>query len=389
MKRICVVFGTRPEVIKLAPVIAKLKKHPTFKVLTCALLQHSRMLREQLGTFGITPSHVFPMPFGDRGVMGRGNPLRRAWALLLVGWGFLSFVRMLRRERPDLLVVQGDTSTVLIASFIAFSMRVPVAHVEAGLRSGNKYAPFPEEINRQLVARLAELHFAPTPLARANLLREGIADSAIAVTGNTELDALRMITKERAVNDAKWEALFRDSYGIPFDADRKLVVVTAHRRESFGAGMERIAEAIARIAESRTDATIVFPLHLNRNVRGVMERKLKDIPNVFLIEPLAYEPFVFLLRRSYIILTDSGGIQEAVSMLGKPLVVLREVTERPEGVSAGNAVVVGTDADKIFSETERLFRDAAHYRAMAKTHDAYGDGHAAERIAGRIAAYLR
>jgi UDP-N-acetylglucosamine 2-epimerase (non-hydrolysing) len=388
VKRLLFVFGTRPEAIKLAPVIKEAQKNPAFDVRVCVFRQHRRMLEEQLRTFEIKPDYDLPMPFGDRGLMHKKNPLRRIWSLFGVGWGALRFFFILKRERPDMLVVQGDTSTVFLASFIAFHFKIAIAHVEAGLRTYNKYSPFPEEMNRRLMNPLADLHFAPTEQAKQNLLSERVNPEKIIVTGNTVLDALRLIIeKQDKEGGDKWEKFLEGRYGIRL-AGRKLLLVTAHRRESFGEGLRHIARALAAVAKARPEAILIYPVHLNPNVKSAILAEIKDAPNLILAEPIEYEPFVYLMRKAHAILTDSGGIQEEVSILGKPTLVMREVTERPEGITAGNAKLVGTDVEKIVAESLKLLDDDAYYASMAKSHTAFGDGHAAERITSAIQGYL-
>jgi len=268
--------------------------------------------------------------------------------------------------------VQGDTSTAFLASFLAINFKVPVAHVEAGLRTQTKYSPFPEEINRRLISVLADFHFAPTAKARENLLREGIDEERIIVTGNTALDTLRLTLKS--------DCPFKDGNNIKIDPDKKLLIVTAHRRESFGEGMKNIAEAIREIAEKRSDIVIVYPVHANPNVSKPMRSMLGGCKNIFLVDPMEYHAFVALMKKAYMILTDSGGIQEEVSFLGKPTLVMRESTERPEGLMGGNVRLVGTDKGLIVGEVTRLLDDATYYQSMSKTHAAFGDGFAAQKI---------
>jgi len=290
--------------------------------------------------------------------------------------------RVLEQESPDLVLVQGDTTTTFAASLAAYYRHISVGHIEAGLRTGKKDDPFPEEINRRLTTHVSDFHFAPTELARANLLREGVDPQNICVTGNTVIDAL-LLTKRRL---AKKPRLAVEEWG-PTEG-RRVILVTAHRRESFGPPFRRICEAIRAIAERRSDVVVIYPVHLNPNVQGPVREILGGIPNVRLIAPLDYVSFVACMQRAYILLTDSGGIQEEGPSLGKPILVMREKTERPEAVAAGTVKLVGTDADRIVLEAERLLNDQAEYMRMARIHNPYGDGHASERIREAIAAYF-
>jgi len=389
-KKVLVVFGTRPEAIKLAPVIKALERTPNLGVVTCVLRQQKELLDDPLKVFHIKPNYDIDLPFGNHGLLS-GNILKKGWSALKVGLGLLRFLFILKKRKPDLMVVQGDTSTVFIVAFIAFHFKIPVAHVEAGLRSGNKYSPFPEEINRKLTCSIADLHFASTESAKQNLLKENIDENKVWVTGNTVLDALHLVTEfhdEEAIKK-RINSFFKEKYDITLDnPNKKVILITAHRRESFGEGMKNIVEAIAELAHTFPDITFVYPVHPNPNVRDVVFPSLKNISNIRLTEPLGYESFTFLMENSYIILTDSGGIQEEVSFIGKPTLVMREVTERPEGVNSGNAMLVGTDKDKIIKETTRLLESEMAYEVMSKKHTAFGDGYASERIAKVIQNYL-
>lgn len=369
-----VVFGTRPEAIKMAPVISALKAIEGIETLVAVTAQHRQMLDQVLNLFGIVPDE-------DLDVMEPGQTLPGLFAKLLQG-----MTEVLARRKPDLVLVHGDTSTTFATALAAFYSRVPVGHVEAGLRTGDMQAPWPEEMNRRLTAPLAALHFAPTTTARGNLLREGIAGETVHVTGNTVIDAL-MEVADRLDEDKALSASLQEQF--PFlDGTRRLVLVTGHRRENFGDGFERICAAIARIAE-RNDVQLVYPVHLNPNVREPVSRILGSLPNVHLIEPLDYLPFVYLMRRSHLILTDSGGIQEEAPSLGKPVLVMRDTTERPEAVEAGTVALVGTDTGAIVAALDSLLDDHAAYATMAKAHNPYGDGRAAERIAGVISAIMQ
>ena len=348
MQKILAVFGTRPEAIKLAPVIRELAAHPEqFATHVCVSAQHRSMLDQVLETFAIRPQH-------DLQVMQPGQDLFEVTTRCVE-----RLRPVLEAERPDWVLVQGDTTTTFAASLAAFYLGIRVGHVEAGLRTHDKLRPFPEEINRRLTTHLSDLHFAPTSGARDNLLREGIAAETIYVTGNTGIDALLYVREHCTASVSVIRGLER------WKGDRPLVLVTGHRRESFGEGFRRICEALRQIA-LRGDVDLIYPVHLNPNVQGPVRRLLGDLPNVFLIEPVEYVPFVVLMDRARLILTDSGGIQEEAPSLGKPVLVLRDVTERPEGVAAGNARLVGTDPDRIVSETARLLEDASEYARMSR-----------------------
>lgn len=368
-QKVLFVFGTRPEAIKLAPVIQAMESQPdTFVTRVCVTAQHRSMLDQVLTTFGITPHH-------DLEVMQPGQDLFQVTTRCLE-----RLQPVLEQEKPDWVVVQGDTTTTFVAALAAFYLGIRVGHVEAGLRTGDKRRPFPEEINRRLSSHLADLHFAPTARSRENLLREGIAEPAIHVTGNTVIDALFYI-RERCAN------AFPAIPGLDAGNNRPLILITGHRRESFGEGFRRICTALRQIA-LRGEADLVYPVHLNPNVQKPVRKILGDLPNVFLIEPMDYLPFVALMDRSYLILTDSGGIQEEGPSLGKPVLVLREVTERPEAVEAGTVKLVGTDPEKIVRETVRLFEDRGEYERMSRAHNPYGDGQASGRIARILAAQM-
>lgn len=368
-----VVFGTRPEAIKMAPVVLALRQRGDLKVSVAVTAQHRQMLDQVLTLFGIVPDH-------DLDLMQHRQSLEALFSRILLG-----MQDVLASDRPDLLLVHGDTSTTLAAALAAFYARVPVAHVEAGLRTGNMQAPWPEEMNRRLVAPLTALHFAPTTTARDNLLREGTDSSTIHVTGNTVIDALLQASAKLDGNAALDDEL-RQRFAC-LTPGRRLILVTGHRRENFGDGFERICTALARIAQ-RPDVEILYPVHLNPAVREPVQRILGDCPNVHLIEPQEYLPFVYLMRRADIILTDSGGVQEEAPSLGKPVLVMRETTERPEAVAAGTVRLVGTDADAIVNAVEALLDQSATYEAMARAHNPYGDGKASARIADVAAAWL-
>ena len=367
--RILTVFGTRPEAIKLFPLVHALEADPRFVSRVCASGQHRDMLDQVLEIAGLSPDH-------DLDVMLPDQTLDMLTARLLTGLG-----KVMDEEQPDWVVVQGDTATAMCGALAAYYRKIPVAHVEAGLRSGNIHHPWPEEVNRKVIGSFAALHFAPTETAAAALLRENVAPETVHVTGNTVIDALRWITRrigeqpELAEGLAGLEARF---------AGKRIVGVTSHRRENFGGGLEAIAEAIRRLA-ARDDLALIFPVHPNPNVRKVMEGALSGLPNVALLEPLDYPHFARLLDICCLMLTDSGGVQEEAPALGKPVLVMRETTERPEGVEAGTARLVGTDADRIVAEATRLLDDPAAYAAMAQAHNPFGDGHSARRICDLLA----
>ena len=369
MAKILVIFGTRPEAIKLFPVIAALAAQPGLVVRTCVTAQHRGLLDQVLAIAGLVPDI-------DLDLMEPGQTLDRLTARLLVGLG-----DVMDAEQPDMVVVQGDTATAMTGALAAYYRKVPVGHVEAGLRSGDIYHPWPEEVNRRIVAPIAMLHFAPTRTAADALLRENIPAATIHVTGNTVIDALHW-THERVAADPSMAAGL-DAIANRY-AGKRIILVTTHRRENFGDGMAAIARAIGRIA-AREDVAVVFPVHPNPNVVSVMDLILGNMPNIARIPPLDYPTFVRALGLADIVLTDSGGVQEEAPALGKPVLVMRETTERPEGVEAGTARLIGTDEDRIVSEIFTLLDDKAAYSAMARAHNPFGDGHAAARIAGIIA----
>lgn len=357
--KILFVFGTRPEAIKLAPVVRCLKEEPRFETRVVVTAQHRAMLDQVLATFAIRPDH-------DLNVMQSGQTLSQSASRIIA-----ALEPVMQSERPDCVVVQGDTTTTFCGALAAFYQSIPVAHVEAGMRTGDVRQPFPEEMNRVLTSRLAALHFAATEWAAENLRREGVPNKNIFVTGNTGIDAVLSV---------------RDSLP-PFtpDAARKSILVTAHRRESFGEGFVRICRALRRLA-ARPGVDIVFPVHPNPNVQSVVKEHLRDVPNIRLIEPLEYAAFVDLMRRAHILLTDSGGVQEEGPSLGKPVLVMRDKTERPEAVEAGTARLVGTDEDKIVGEAALLLDDPQEYARRARIHNPYGDGQASARIRDVLAA---
>lgn len=367
--RIIVIFGTRPEAIKLFPVVHALSANPGLLVRTCATAQHRGLLDQVLAVADLTPDI-------DLDLMEPGQTLDGLTARLIVGLG-----RAMDDERPDLVMVQGDTTTAVAGALAAYHRRIPVAHVEAGLRSGDIHHPWPEEGNRRIVAQIAAHHFAPTPTAADALRRENIAPAAVHVTGNTVIDALHW-TRDR-LRDQPGLAAGLDDVANRF-ADKRLVLVTAHRRENFGEGMYSIARSILRIAD-RPDVAVLFPVHPNPNVLAVMEAVLGHHPRIARVAPLDYPHFVRALEMAHLVLTDSGGVQEEAPALGKPVLVMRDTTERPEGVAAGTARLVGTDENRIASEVFTLLDDHAAYSAMARAHNSYGDGHAASRITKIVA----
>ncbi len=367
LKKVLVVFGTRPEAIKMAPVVARLRLSPGVEVSVCVSAQHRQMLDQVLVLFGIEPDF-------DLDLMRPNQTLAGVTSAVLDG-----VTRILEASNPDLVLVHGDTTTTFATALACFYRRIPVGHVEAGLRTGNLQAPWPEEMNRLFTGRLSALHFAPTPAARENLLREGVARDSIWVTGNTVIDALVDVVG-RLQTDGKLVEHLRS--GMPWLAapGRRVVLVTGHRRENFGGGMESVCRALARLAAD-PGVDIVYPVHPNPNVLDPVNRLLGGISNVHLVAPMDYLPFVYLMSRAYFVITDSGGIQEEAPSLGKPVLVMRDTTERPEAVSAGTVRMVGVDEDRIFAEARRLLSDQDYYQGMSMAHNPYGDGRAADRIA--------
>lgn len=363
-RNVLVVFGTRPEAIKLAPLVRELRRHPQFRTRVCATAQHRQMLDQVLRLFDITPEY-------DLHVMRPGQSLEDVTSRVLTGMR-----DVLAKERPDMVLVQGDTTTTFATSLACYYQQIPIGHVEAGLRTGNKYSPFPEEINRVLTTRLAEVHFAPTNESRRNLVKEGVNPLSVHVTGNTVIDALLHV-RRRVVRES--QAYRRMFPGIDFS--KRLILVTGHRRENFGEGFRSICEGIGEIAGRNPDVEVVYPVHLNPNVQTPVRELLSRYSNVHLLDPVDYDPFVFLMNESYLILTDSGGVQEEAPSLGKPVLVMRNHTERPEGVKAGTVRLVGTDKRRIVREIRRLLNDRSHYNRMSRAHNPYGDGKSCARIA--------
>lgn len=371
--KVLTIFGTRPEAIKMAPLALRLAEDSRFESRVCVTAQHRQMLDQVLDLFRLTPDY-------DLDLMKPGQSLSELTGRILTG-----VEGVLQSFRPDIVLVHGDTSTTMAASLAAYYQQIPVGHVEAGLRTGNLYSPWPEEANRRLTGVLTRLHFAPTETARQNLIHDGVNDTHIHVTGNTVVDALLEVRSKIQQNPsliADFEASFRF-----LDPARKLILVTGHRRESFGAGFERICQALASLANAHDDIDILYPVHLNPNVQEPVRRLLGEHPRIHLIEPQDYLPFVYLMDRAYLILTDSGGIQEEAPSLGKPVLVMRDTTERPEAVEAGTVKLVGTDIERILSEISTLLSDTASYQRMSQAHNPYGDGKASARIVEALAAY--
>jgi len=364
--RILTVFGTRPEAIKMAPLVHALSADTRFEAKVCVTAQHREMLDQVLALFEITPDY-------DLNIMKNGQTLTDVTTAILKG-----LQPVLTEFKPDVVLVHGDTATTLAASLAAYYQQIKVGHVEAGLRTGNIYSPWPEEGNRKLTGALASFHFAPTTTSEQNLLAENVTAHSISVTGNTVIDAL-LLVKKKIEQDEKLAASLASHY--PFlNLNQKMLLVTGHRRESFGGGFERICEALRQIAVEFPDIQIVYPVHLNPNVQEPVNRLLAGVNNIFLIDPQDYLPFVYLMMRSHIILTDSGGIQEEAPSLGKPVLVMRNTTERPEAVVAGTVKLVGTDVAKITAEVSRLLTDNVAYDRMSLAHNPYGDGNACQHI---------
>ncbi|EMI7259003.1 UDP-N-acetylglucosamine 2-epimerase (non-hydrolyzing) [Vibrio alginolyticus] len=365
-KKVLTVFGTRPEAIKMAPLVHALAADDRFESKCCVTAQHREMLDQVLELFEIIPDY-------DLNLMKAGQTLNDLTARIVQ-----ELKPVLQEFKPDVVLVHGDTATTFAASLAAYYEQVEVGHVEAGLRTGNIYSPWPEEANRRLTGVLTKYHFAPTETSKENLLRENFNPKDISVTGNTVIDAL-LIVKNKIESDSDLNATLASEF--PFlDDSKKLILVTGHRRESFGGGFERICQALAITARAHPSAQILYPMHLNPNVRGPVNRILADIENIYLIEPQQYLPFIYLMSRAHIILTDSGGIQEEAPSLGKPVLVMRDTTERPEAVQAGTVKLVGTSIEKITSELSNLLLNKEAYKEMSYAHNPYGDGEASKRI---------
>ncbi|QHE85922.1 non-hydrolyzing UDP-N-acetylglucosamine 2-epimerase [Hydrogenophaga sp. BPS33] len=367
--KVMTVFGTRPEAIKMAPLVKGLQaRQGQLETVVCVTAQHREMLDQVLRLFDIVPQH-------DLNIMKPGQDLFDVTRNILDG-----MKPVLALEKPDLLLVHGDTTTTLAASLAGYYSRVPVGHVEAGLRTGNKLAPYPEEMNRRITGAIADLHYAPTPVARDNLLREGVAADTIHVTGNTVIDALLAVA-DKLRHDAQARRALDEQFAF-LNPDRRLILVTGHRRENFGEGFRNICHALVDIATEHDDVEVLYPVHLNPNVRQPVADILaaRALTNVHLIDPVDYLPFVYLMDRSHLIITDSGGVQEEAPSLGKPVLVMRDTTERPEAVEAGTVRLVGTQRERIVAEAGRLLKDNQAYADMSRAHNPYGDGKAVQRI---------
>lgn len=377
MNKILIVFGTRPEAIKMAPLVIELRKHQEIKTIVCVTGQHREMLDQVLQIFNIKPDY-------DLNIMKQGQDLYDVTSRVLLGMRDI-----LQDVKPDVVLVHGDTTTSTAAALAAFYQQIPVGHVEAGLRTHNIYSPWPEEMNRQITGRIATFNFAPTPLSKENLLKEAVDEQKITVTGNTVIDALHMVVNKLNTDDTlakeQVKILAQAGYDIRrLNEGKKLVLITGHRRENFGDGFIRMVTAMKDLSEKYPEVDFVYPMHLNPNVRKSIHKVFGDdlsvFPNFFFIEPLQYLEFVYLMEKSHIVLTDSGGIQEEAPGLGKPVLVMRDTTERPEAVTAGTVKLVGTDYNKIVREASVLLEDSTEYEKMSKAVNPYGDGHACERI---------
>lgn len=378
MKTIMLVFGTRPEAIKMCPLVKEFQKYPNdFRTIVCVTGQHREMLDQVLQIFDVTPDY-------DLNIMKQGQDLYDVTSRVLLGMR-----DVLKQEQPDVVFVHGDTTTSTAAAIAAFYQQIPVAHVEAGLRTHNIYSPWPEEMNRQITSRIAAYNYAPTPLSRQNLLQENVCDDTITVTGNTVIDALYMVVDKIKQNQQLGEQLAQNILTAGYDVnrlnhDKKMVLITGHRRENFGDGFINMCTAIKDLTQKYPDVDFIYPMHLNPNVRKpiheVFGEDLSGLGNMFFIEPLEYLNFVYFMEKCNIVLTDSGGIQEEAPGLGKPVLVMRDTTERPEAVDAGTVKLVGTDYQKIVDNVSRLLDDAEYYNTMSKAVNPYGDGKACERI---------
>lgn len=371
--KVLTVFGTRPEAIKMAPVINALQHETAFETKVCVTAQHRQMLDQVLNLFAIIPDY-------DLNLMQPGQDLTDITVRVLHGMR-----DVLRQWHPDILLVHGDTTTTMASSLAAFYEKISVGHIEAGLRTGNIYSPWPEEMNRKVASAITSIHFAPTETARQNLLDEGIPEQSIYVTGNTVIDALlRVVTQIQSKPELERVLSAQFSF---LKSDKKMILVTGHRRENFGDGFENICQALKALSQ-RDNLQIVYPVHLNPNVQEPVQRILSDCSNVHLIEPLDYLPFVYLMSKAYLIITDSGGVQEEAPSLGKPVLVMRDTTERPEAMNAGTVRLVGTDAARIVAEATELLDNAVAYSRMAEAHNPYGDGQSAQRISQILKALL-
>jgi UDP-N-acetylglucosamine 2-epimerase (non-hydrolysing) len=368
LKKILIVFGTRPEAIKMAPLVQEFQKYPQdFDTKVCVTAQHREMLDQVLDFFNITPDF-------DLDLMKPGQNLYSLTADIITG-----MKPVLEDFNPDYVFVHGDTSTTMATSIAAFYNQSKVCHVEAGLRTHDKWSPFPEEVNRQVTGRIADFHFAPTSTSRDNLLKENIPENQIIVTGNTVIDALLASVKKVEEKPSVFVNAIRETLG-----DHEMILITGHRRENHGQGFENICQALKEIAEAKPDFKIVYPVHLNPKVQEPVNRILKDVDNIILIDPLAYQDFIWMMNRSRIIITDSGGVQEEAPSLGKPVLVMRDTTERPEAVEAGTVILVGTDKDRIVSEALELINNKERFDQMSQLHNPYGDGSACKHIVNTI-----
>lgn len=364
------VFGTRPEAIKMAPVVRALEAHPLIRNSVCVTGQHEEMLTSVLDLFSIKPDYSLHLMEPDQSLANLTSRILQGMELVL------------KQVKPDIILVHGDTTTTLAASLSAYYNHIPVAHIEAGLRTGNIYKPWPEEVNRKLTGALTALHFSPTEWARQNLLNEGVDSDSIFVTGNTVIDALNLMVAKLEANPALVQQLRERLPDVA--PHKKMILVTGHRRESFGDGFERICQALVILAKQFPEVDIIYPVHLNPHVQGPVKSMLRGIANIHLIEPVDYLSFVYLMKSSYLILTDSGGVQEEAPSLGKPLLVMRDLTERPEALALDAMVLVGTDIEKIVNSVTRLLLDDAHYKRMSNGINPYGDGAAGKRIVESI-----
>ena len=371
MKKVLTVFGTRPEAIKMAPLVKALEADSRFDAKVCVTAQHREMLDQVLDIFDIKPDF-------DLDLMKPGQTLPGLTSSILLGMS-----SVYERFKPDVVLVHGDTATTFATALSAYYQQIPVGHVEAGLRTGNIYSPWPEEANRKLTGAITKYHFAPTETSQQNLLNESVPQDDIFVTGNTVIDAL-FLANEIIETKQELKVQFESQFDYLIE-EKKLILVTGHRRESFGGGFERICESIRQIATNNPDVQVLYPVHLNPNVQEPVKRLLSDLDNVFLIEPQQYLPFVYLMNRAEIILTDSGGIQEEAPSLGKPVLVMRDTTERPEAIEAGTVKLVGTDIELITSQVQMLLDDKEAYKTMSRAHNPYGDGKACQRICDLLA----
>ena len=371
MKKVLTVFGTRPEAIKMSPLVLALKNDDRFDSKVCVTAQHREMLDQVLGLFEIIPDY-------DLNIMRHGQNLNDITTAILVG-----LKPVLDEFRPDIVLVHGDTATTFATALSAYYQQIPVGHVEAGLRTGNIYSPWPEEGNRQLTGVITRFHFAPTDTSQANLVAENVDPNLIFVTGNTVIDALLWV-RDKINSNPELSLELARNYPM-LDTAKQMILVTGHRRESFGSGFDRICKALRVIAEKHPTCQIIYPVHLNPNVQEPVKRLLKDLNNIHLIEPQDYLPFVFLMTQATLILTDSGGIQEEAPSLGKPVLVMRDTTERPEAVVAGTVKLVGTDINTIVTEVLNLLTDETAYQRMSQAHNPYGDGYSCQRILDIIA----